>query len=68
MANKRIKFCYISRKTKVFFVKRLYCLLVDVVRSTYAKLAHLDLINKKIIELIFKLNITFTSDYDEARY
>ena len=40
-----------------FFEKLLYCLLVDVVRSTYAKLAHLDFINKKVIELIFKLNV-----------
>ena len=31
--------------------------LFNVVRSTYAKLAHLDFVNKKIIELIFKLNI-----------
>ena len=30
-----------------------------MVRSTYAKLEHLDFINKKIIELIFKLNIPF---------
>ena len=34
--------------------KCLYCLLVDVVRSTYAKLAHLDFINKKVIELNFQ--------------
>ena len=42
-----------------FSEKCLCCLLVDVVRSTYAKLAHLDLINKNVIELIFKLNILF---------
>ena len=40
-----------------FSEKCLYCLLVDLVRSTYAKLADLDFINKKVIELIFKLNI-----------
>ena len=32
-----------------------------MVRSAYAKLAHLDFINKKIIELIFKLNIPFVN-------
>ena len=32
---------------------------VDVVRSPYAKLAHLDFKDKKTIELIFKLNIPF---------
>ena len=58
-----IKFSPISRKTRVFFENCLYCLLVNVVRSTYAKLAHLDFINKKIIELIFKLNIPFRSRY-----
>ena len=59
MANKRIKFRSISRKTRNFFGKSLHFLLVDVVRSTHAKLAHLDFIIKKIIELIFKLNIPF---------
>ena len=41
MADKRIKFCYISKKTRTFLEKCLHCMLVDVVRSTYAKLAHL---------------------------
>ena len=36
-----------------------YRLLVDVVRSTYAKKAHLGFINKRIVELIFKLNVPF---------
>ena len=45
------------QENKDIFEKCLYCLLVNVVRSTYAKLAHLDLMNKKIIELIFKLII-----------
>ena len=53
---KRIKFCSISRKTRVFFEKCLYCLLVDVVSCTYSKLARYDFINQKIIEPIFKLN------------
>ena len=34
---------------------------VSVVRSLYANVAHLDFINKLIIDLIFKLNIFFTS-------
>ena len=55
-----IKFCYTSRKTRTFLEKCLYCLLAEVVRSSYAKLAHLDFINKKIIELVFKLNIPFS--------
>ena len=64
MTNKRIKFCSISRKTKALFEKCFYRLLVDVVRSTYAKLAHLDFMSKEIIELIFKLNIPFVQIHD----
>ena len=41
MVNKRIKFSSISRKTRVVLEKCLYRLLVDVIRSTYAKLTHL---------------------------
>ena len=47
------------------FEKFLNRLLVDEVRSVYAKLAHLDFINEKIVELIFKLNIPFLSEVCE---
>ena len=41
------------------FGKCSYRLLVDMIRSTYAKLAHLNFINERIIELIFKLSVSF---------
>ena len=46
------------QETKSPFQKMFILSVVDVARSTtYTKLAQLDFINKKIIELIFKLNI-----------
>ena len=49
------------QENKSFLKTCLYRLLVDVEGSIFAKLAHLDFINKKIIELIFKPNISFVA-------
>ena len=61
MTNKRIKFSSISRKTRIFLEKCWYRLLVDVVRSTHANLAHLDFLNKKSSSY-FKLNNPFLTE------